>query len=103
MTKGPYAAWQQPAMCGCYFPDVTRLSDDKETGLRTLHCIYCGTYTIPWDTTQMRPERYDVPSSDWRVEKRAELMAGGGRIVLCFHRVRGPEHLGGLIRNMFIP
>lgn len=76
--SGPYYKGQRAALCGCYFPDVTRLFDDKVSGTRVLYCERHGRYRVPCDREAMLTSRQDIPTPEWRKEARAFLRSGKG-------------------------
>ncbi|MCX6814632.1 MAG: hypothetical protein NTY20_03220 [Candidatus Aenigmarchaeota archaeon] len=53
---GPYAKFQIPAECGCYYPDVKRIMDLKKSDgsyVRILSCELCRkSYEIPLDANK---------------------------------------------------
>lgn len=42
----PYFPGQEPSVCGCYYPDVVRLTDVKHGGniYRVAHCVTHGVF-----------------------------------------------------------
>lgn len=71
---GPYFLGQQPASCGCYYPDVTRIRDDKPSLRRVLLCINHGEF---WDQlhcrTSLCKSEWPIPTEEWRKAERARL------------------------------
>jgi len=71
---GPYCRGQQPAECGCYYPDVTRRRDDVENGKRILFCIFHGEYSVPLGNVKdPSPEEVPLPTEEWRENERRRL------------------------------
>lgn len=71
--SGPYLVNQESFPCGCYYPDVVALSDHTESQTRHYHCILHGHFFCAWPpegVTDPMVERRDVPSDEWRNEKR---------------------------------
>ncbi len=73
---GPYFSGQQTSSpCGCYYPDVTRLGDNKITFQRTLHCVFHGQQVVPIDGREGCVYTFDqaIPTEDWREAERVRL------------------------------
>ncbi|MBI2888456.1 MAG: hypothetical protein HYY10_00870 [Candidatus Liptonbacteria bacterium] len=70
---GPYAEGQQPASCGCYYPDVVRLRDNKPRKMRTLHCVTHGEYEVPLEDDASMIES-PIPTEEWRAAERLRIV-----------------------------
>jgi|GEM_PF-6285363 hypothetical protein len=71
---GPYFPRQEPAVCGCFFPDVTRIRDEPRSGMRVLHCIVHGEVSVPLETALMvDSEPQPIPTEEWREGQRLKL------------------------------
>ena len=73
---GPYFEGQVPSECGCFFPDVTRVSDDAKAGTRTLYCIHHGYRDIPLDRYTRTSEPVAIPTDAERESERQRLRTG---------------------------
>jgi hypothetical protein len=71
MSGHPYYEGQQPEFCGCYYPDVTRLSDNIEEGRRHCFCIRHGKFSFKLgkDVEPIK-EVLEIPSDEWRKAER---------------------------------
>lgn len=74
-TSGkPYNKIQEPSFCGCYYPDVTRLSDDTKTRIRTWFCIHHGKFTSRLKKgVELIKEILEIPSNEWREDERKRI------------------------------
>ena len=71
---GPYFKGQKQTPCGCYYPDVTRIKDDKDKGTRTVLCINHGEMVIPLALqTVASADVQGIPSDEWRESERERL------------------------------
>jgi hypothetical protein len=69
---GPYFKGQvSSSPCGCFYPDVTRIRDDRTGRIRVLFCINHGEISVEHSF----PERKDIPipPEEWREKERARL------------------------------
>jgi hypothetical protein len=72
---GPYFKGQiTTSPCGCFYPDVTRIRDNKKKKIRTFFCIIHGEKDIFLEFgSDAREEEVPVPSEEWREKERARL------------------------------
>jgi len=76
---GPYFEEQQPAVCGCFYPDVTRFSDDFSEKTRKLYCINHGWVDMSLaglDMDTASGEVEPIPTDEWRKKERNRLQNG---------------------------
>jgi hypothetical protein len=74
MSGEPYFKGQQPSFCGCYYPDVTRLSDDIEKNMRTCFCIRHKKFSFRLDKdTKPSQDVQQIPSEEWRNAERERI------------------------------
>lgn len=73
--SGPYFKGQTEAVCGCYYPDVTRIRDDAKTDTRILHCIVHGEISEDLVNTAPSDSVQDIPTDEWREKERRRLRA----------------------------
>ncbi|MBI4094874.1 MAG: hypothetical protein HY435_01620 [Candidatus Liptonbacteria bacterium] len=69
---GPYFVGQKSSVCGCYYPDVTRVRDEAERGERILFCITHGEFAVPLEGAPQRSSS-PIPDEDWRAMERDRL------------------------------
>jgi hypothetical protein len=74
-TSGkPYNKNQEPSFCGCYYPDVTRRSDDAKKMVRTWFCINHGEFTSRLKKgVEPIKEVLEIPSEEWRKAERKRI------------------------------
>lgn len=73
---GPYFEGQQPFhTCGCYYPDITRISDDPRNGKRLLYCRVHGE--LPYDVEAPPDTNSPIPSLAWRIRERERIRKAG--------------------------
>ncbi|MFA6353530.1 MAG: hypothetical protein WCW93_01205 [Candidatus Paceibacterota bacterium] len=73
---GPYFKGQEPAICGCYYPDVVRIQDDIKKNTRTLFCITHGMMHLSlkhFPGAAIRSRVEEIPSDEWREKERTRL------------------------------
>ena len=73
--SGPYYDGQLPGACGCYFPDVTRIRDDRVTKTRFFHCRLHGEVAEPLEANKPSLPAQEIPSEEWRQKERDKLRA----------------------------
>lgn len=71
---GPYFKSQIPCVCGCYYPDVTRVRDEGNT--RVFYCIFHGEI-IAKNDCGFSPIQQEIPTDEWREKERERI---GGRL-----------------------
>ena len=74
MSGRPYYDGQEPSFCGCYYPDVTRLSDDPKTRIRTWFCIHHKKFTSRLKNgVEPIKEVLEIPTNEWREAERKAI------------------------------
>lgn len=70
---GPYFKGQEPSACGCFYPDVTRVSTRRTQ--KKLFCKIHGFYIVKITnpTVGKLPADEEIPTEQWREEERRRL------------------------------
>jgi hypothetical protein len=75
--RGPYSPNQKShSPCGCYYPDVVRLRDDKKRLVRILHCIHCGMQERRIKRDEVDETIYADLTPEERQAERARIRRG---------------------------
>ncbi|OGG55111.1 hypothetical protein A3D62_01165 [Candidatus Kaiserbacteria bacterium RIFCSPHIGHO2_02_FULL_49_11] len=72
---GPYFEGQVKAVCGCYYPDVTRLRDNPNERTQTNFCIAHESYDflVDKDKEFNGVNETPIPTDKWRESERWRL------------------------------
>lgn len=70
---GPYFMGQQPAKCGCYYPDVHLRRDVPGKNQRILHCITHGEYPVELGNVKNPSPEMPIPPPEWYESERKRL------------------------------
>lgn len=75
----PYFPGQKPsATCGCFYPDITRISDDPDARTRTYWCMTHKEVVAPLgEHEQPIKEKRPIPSEAWRQAERVVVAKTG--------------------------
>ena len=72
----PYFKGQTACVCGCFYPDVTRIRDDALAHERVFFCVVHGEVRVKLSLLATpRSSESGMPTEGWRAKERERLKA----------------------------